>query len=428
MSESVSIFTRRPVWLTGLAVLVLGGAALVAWQPWRKAPPSVLVETRTLQDLVEVSGMVMPARAVTLKAEVTGTVHRLLVAENQRASAGLPLLRLDDTQARLQLESALANAETAQRQADTQLAGVRASREEVLHGQDITLGSLSERLEKTQLLVRQLEQDSARTQGLLAEGGVTAQAAEQQRQQLAQARIDERLARQELARARLGAPVINAENAYAQALTAVGNAGRQGRAAVALARDALARTTVRAPFAGTLTDWLVEPGAWVAPGTPLAQFQDLDALKVDLPVDELDVPKLKRGGLVSLTFDAYPDEPATGTIAHVSRASVTGSGNVQIFPVEVRFADPLSRIKPGMSADARIVVREIPNVLALPVGAVERKLDGYVVKVIEGRNTVERRITPGITTLEYVEVKSGLSAGERVAYNGAVAPSPGPSR
>ncbi|MEB3223130.1 MAG: efflux RND transporter periplasmic adaptor subunit [Candidatus Sericytochromatia bacterium] len=426
MPSPLATLTRRPV-LLGLALAGLGAVVgLGAWQPWRKAPPSVLVERRTLQDVVEVSGVVAAARAVTLKAEATGQVKDRLVPENGRVKAGAPLLRLDDTQARLQLETALANAETAARQAATQLDGASASREEAHHGQGITLGSLEERVRKIRLQREFLERETGRIQALLAEGGVTAQAAEQQRQQLTQARLDESLARQELARARLEGPVIAAENAYAAARTAVANAARQGQAAVAVARDNMARTTLRAPFTGTVTDWLVEPGAWVTPGTPLAQLQDLDALKVELPVDELDVPKLRVGGEVQLTFDAYPDAPTTGTIAMVSRASVTGSGNVQVFPVEVRFTDAEGRIKPGMSADARIVVREVRDVLAVPVGAVRRKVDGFAVTVVTGRATEERTITPGITTLEQVEVTQGLTAGERVEYAGAASPSPRP--
>ncbi|MEB3327795.1 MAG: efflux RND transporter periplasmic adaptor subunit [Candidatus Sericytochromatia bacterium] len=428
MTTPLSVLQRRPV-LLGLSlagVAVLGG--LAAWQPWRKAPPAIVVERRTLQDVVEVSGVVAASTAVTLKAETTGVVKARLVPENGRAKQGQALLQLDDTQARLQLETALANAETAERQAATQLAGASATRDEAQHGQGITLGSLEERLRKARLQREFLARETGRIQALLAEGGVTVQAAEQQRQQLAQARLDESLARQELARARLEGPVVAARNAYAAARTAVANAARQGRVAVAVARDNLARTTLRAPFAGTLTDWLVEPGAWVTPGTPLAQLQDLGALKVELPVDEIDVPKLRVGGTVQLTFDPYPDAPATGTIAMVSRASVTGSGNVQVFPVEVRFADPAGRVKPGMSADARIVVRQVADVLAVPVGAVERKADGFVVKVVQGRTTEERRITPGITTLEHVEVKDGLREGEQVVYQGAASPAPGARR
>lgn len=415
--------SRRPWLLAAAAVAVVGLGWLAVARPWQAPPATVAVERRTLQDVVEVSGTVEAARAVTLKAETTGAVARLLVAENQEAAAGAPLLALDASTATLQRDQARANAEAARAQARTQLANALASQAEIQRRQRVSLTNLANRVAKAQASLAFLEREVGRHEALLSEGAVSAQAAEAQRQQRAQARLDLALAKDELARVRSGAEVVGAANAVAQARTALAAADRQGRAAVALAEQAVADTTIEAPFAGTVTDWLVDPGAWVSPGTPLAQFQDLARLELVLPVDELDLPKLRVGGPVAITFDAYPDEAMPGAVTRISRASVTGTGNVQVFPVEVGFTDPQGRVRPGMSGDARIVVREVPGVLAVPVGAIRRHLQAFEVTVVKDGRPEPRAVTPGVATLEYVEIKAGLAEGERVVHAAAT---PGP--
>lgn len=424
MSDAAPKPNRRPVLIAALVVGVAGAVALGWFRPWQKAPPTVAVERRTLREAVEVSGSVEASQSVTIKAETTGAVRRLVVAENQAIAAGKVLLELDAAQARLQLDQARANAGASAAQARTQLRNALASQAETGRRQRVSLTTLKNRVAKAESALAFLAREVARNETLLAEGAISGQAAEGQRQQLAQAQIDLRLARDELARTASGAELVQAANAVAQARTQLATAERQGRAAVRLAEEAVADTTIAAPFAGTVTDWLVDPGAWVTPGTPLAQFQDLAHLELVLPVDELDLPKLRPGGAVAITFDAYPDERIPGTIARVSRASVTTTNSVQVFPVEVAFRDPQDRIRPGMSGDARIVVREVAGVLALPIGAIRRHLQEFQVTVVKDGRTEVRTITPGVTTLEHVEIKAGLQEGELVEWAGAATPAP----
>lgn len=419
--------TRKTLyWLVPSLVLVAVGG-FWGWKRFTAAPAGMMVVRRDLQEVVEVSGTVAAWQSVTLKAETTGVLKQQLVPENGRAARNTPLLQLDPTVARLQLEQAQAQAENAVAQARTQLDNALATQRETRRLQGVALSSLKSRQEKAELAYRFLQDELARSAKLQDEGAVTLVALETQQQQLRQAKLDLDLAKEEVNRASKGAELVAADNAVTQARTALDVAQRQGRTAVALAQDALNRTRLSAPFAGVVTEWLAEPGAWVTPGTPLAQFQTLDRLKLTLPVDELDVPKLSVGREVAIAFDAYPDEKATGAIVHISRASVLGSGNVQVFPVEVSFQDPAAQIRPGMSADARVVVQERPNVLAVPLGAIQREGGEFRVTVLKGRTREVRTVQTGLATLDYVEVLSGLEEGETIEFAGAV-PSPKPSR
>lgn len=415
----------RPVLAIAVIAVLAGVVFLVVKQPWRKAPETIAVTRTTLREVVEVSGVVKAARAVTLKAETTGAVQALVTPENRAVKDGQALLKLDDTQAQLQLDQARTSMNTAIAQARTQLTNGRATQAETGRRQRVSLQNLQNRVSKADSALAFLARETARSEGLLAEGAITAQAVAQQRQSLTQARLDLRLARDELARAASGAELVTSANALAQAATALANAERQGQAATRLAQKAVDDCVVKAPFAGTVTDWLIDPGAWVTPGFALAQFQDLADLRLELPLDELDLPKLRTGMTASITFDAFADEPMSGTIVSISRASVVGTGNVQVFPIEVRFANPGQRVRPGMSGDARIAVREVANVIAVPIGAVKRVQDRYTVDVVKDGKSESRPITPGIATLEQIEVKEGLAEGERITFEGAV-PSPKP--
>jgi multidrug efflux pump subunit AcrA (membrane-fusion protein) len=80
-----------------------------------------------------------------------------------------------------------------------------------------------------------------------------------------------------------------------------------------------------------------------------------------------------------------------------------------------------------MSADARVVVQERANVVAVPLGAIQREGGEFRVTVLKGRTREVRTVQMGLATLDYVEVLSGLEEGETIEFTGAV-PSPKPSR
>jgi HlyD family secretion protein len=191
---------------------------------------------------------------------------------------------------------------------------------------------------------------------------------------------------------------------------------------VALAREAAGRTSLVAPAAGRVTRWQVAPGDWLAIGTPVADFQVPEAFYLRLPVDELDLPKLRTGMPVAVTFDAFPDDALRGKVTRIGRVSQPTAEGAQAFPVEVAFEDPQGRARPGMNADARLVVREKQAALAIPVGAVRREGDRMVVTRLRADGKQETvPFEPGILTLDRVEVKQGLAEGDRLVLPGAAA-------
>lgn len=415
-----SLPNRKVLLLSLTAAVLVAGIGVAAFKPFAKPPETIKVERRTLEEIVEVSGMVEAAKSVVLKAETSGVVQEKLVPENAQAKKGQLLLRLDPDQAKAQLDQAEANAKAAVLQARTALANARKTLDETTARQRVSLQNARNQLKKADSNVGFLSGELARNESLLAEGGVASQAIESQRQQLQQAKLDARIARDNLERISTQTELVQAKNAYAQAATALDNATEQGRTAVAVAREAHERTRLTAPFAGTLTDWKVEEGDMVAPGTPLATLKTLDDLKLNLPVDELDVPKMRQGQEVSITFDAYAETPFKGRIVQIGRSSTAGAEKVQVFPVKVVFDDPEHRIKPGMSGDARILVAEHKDAISIPIGAVQRDKDKFTVNVLRDKKPVPVEIKPGISTLDYLEVKEGLQVGDPLVMPGGL--------
>jgi multidrug resistance efflux pump len=138
-----------------------------------------------------------------------------------------------------------------------------------------------------------------------------------------------RLAEIGVERARLG--VTTADVAVEQAAAAVAQAEaavQSATADVAEARAALARLTLAAPFAGTVSELLPELGELVAPGIPVARLGGNGWVVETTDLVELDVVRVAEGQAVEVTLDALPGETLRGTVVDVGRVPEVILGDV----------------------------------------------------------------------------------------------------
>lgn len=407
----------RKYLLGGAAFVVLGvGAAWYSSQPHAPAYETLTLQPETLVSTVDVSGIVESERKVTLKANVSLQIGGRRVQENQRVAQGTPLLSLDNANYRLQVNQAQVQRDTSEKQALTELTTAQKALETALTQARYNQVNLSNQWQKAEENLYFLQRELERQQRLYQQKVIPAQSYQQSQQQLQQARLDLQNAKNRLEQATQNHPeVVTARQRVTQAQTALTVARQQGVVNVALPQETLRQSQVVAPFAGAVTRWLVNRGDSAAPATPLAEFQDLQDLRLVLGLNELDVPKVRPGAAVEVLFDAYPEQPFTGSVVAMSQASVSDSNNVQTYPIRVWFANPGFKIKPGMSGDAKITATRKTGVLAVPLGAIERKDDKFVVQVLSAEQTAEERVVKvGISTLEKIEVTEGLKAGEQV--------------
>jgi membrane fusion protein, macrolide-specific efflux system len=260
---------------------------------------------------------------------------------------------------------------------------------------------------------------------------VARQEAEMEQERLALAYASLQLGRSEKARAVSISPQTELDQARHEAAAARARL-QMGKVALDTARDRLRYTSIEAPIAGTVTQRGINPGEVVVPGVtstfegkPLLVIADLSTLLVKIDLNQIDVARLRKGQKADITVDALPGKKYTAHVSKVAPAAVavTRGQGPDVFPVEAELdrGQDLGDIKPGMTADVRIVVATHKDVLILPIEAVVTTKDQNRVTAIEqaGRETrtVQRDVTVGERNDRDVEVKSGLKQGDKVLIN-----------
>lgn len=190
----------------------------------------------------------------------------------------------------------------------------------------------------------------------------------------------------------------------------------RAEAGVATARAAQAEldavsgyATIRAPFGGTVTRRLVDPGAFAAPGAPLLEIQDGSRLRITVAVPPVVAQRLQPGQRLSGSIEGQPVE------AVVEGVVPAGAGAMSSLNLLVD--NRAGRYLP-MSSATIAVPGETRRVLVVPSGALVRQGDLTGVRVREGDGLVLRWVTLGdmaSTDGSPVEIRSGLRGGDIVA-------------
>jgi membrane fusion protein, multidrug efflux system len=166
---------------------------------------------------------------------------------------------------------------------------------------------------------------------------------------------------------------------------------------------------VRAPFDGVVSEKMVSPGEWVAPGKPLFTLVDDDPLKVELSVSEVAVTQIKENQRVELVAVAHPDKRYGATVTRLG-AEI---GRTRSLIVEARIDDN-SDLVPGMFVEAHVKVGEVVRPV-LPAEAVVRRGKTWRAFVIKNGEAEERPVQvgppPGPGQVSIVE---GIAKGEKV--------------
>lgn len=212
-------------------------------------------------------------------------------------------------------------------------------------------------------------------------------------------------------------------------------------AAVNRIEAVIAQKTITAPFAGRLGIRKVEKGQYVSPGMALVSLQALDPIRVDFPMPEQFIGKLRVGQTVEVTVDAFPGQTFTGEIQSLD-ARVAQDTRTLL----VRGLLPNARrmLLPGMFANVTVLAGEPSDVITVLRTAVTYSLYGdsvYVVKQKEGQAppakdgqpaapqlVAERRfVKSGQMRDDRVAIISGVTVGEEVITTGQLKLNPGAS-
>ncbi len=185
---------------------------------------------------------------------------------------------------------------------------------------------------------------------------------------------------------------------------------------------ALGKTVIRAPFAGVVGLRQVSPGAYVGKGDDLVRLDALGTLKLEVPVPETALPRVRIGQRISLTVDALPGQRFSGTVHAIDPVVDPVSRNVR---VRARIANPKGQLKPGMFARATADLGGRTRAILLPEQVIVPRADGsYVFLAVDGKAEL-RKVTLGKREPGRVEVVSGVAEGDTVILDGQIKLRPG---
>jgi membrane fusion protein, multidrug efflux system len=166
---------------------------------------------------------------------------------------------------------------------------------------------------------------------------------------------------------------------------------------------------VRAPFDGVISEKMVSPGEWVAPGKPLFTLVDDDPLKVELSISEIAVPLVKQDQRVELRTVSQPDKAIGATVTRLG-AEI---GRTRSLIVEA-VIDKDSGLVPGMFVEAHLKIGEV-NRAIVPKDAVVKRGKTWRAFVIKKGEVEERVVQLGPDPSEgQRSIKQGLTKGEKV--------------
>ncbi len=359
----MAVDTRSRKIVLGLVIVILIGAAAFALTWDTDPPPEPLLtgvaEIADVRPVLRETGVIRPYREVVVTSGVSGRLVRLEAREGERVRAGEVVARIEPDLNQAQL-----------------VAQVRSAYE---------AGRL--RLE-----VAETEHERARR---MVEAGVLTEQA-----------LGDRTADRDAARIQL--------EATEQQFRLMRESGVLDGADAGI-------LSVVSPASGVVIQRGVEEGEAVQAGTgvfgggtAIITVAELDRLKIESEVNEIDIGMIEIGRPATITLDAYPGAEFQGRVTHVSPAA-RDRGGVRVFDVEVEVEGSDLRLRPGMTANLDILGPRREGVLTVPIEAVFRVEGRDVAYRMEGEQPVAVPVSLGLSDTERVEILAGLEPGDRIA-------------
>jgi HlyD family secretion protein len=325
--------------LFALLILALAGAGF-GYRSWR-------LRNGHSPNVVRVSGNIETTDA-EVSFKIPGRVVQRLVDEGHPVREGQPIAILDSTE--LAQQVALQKAELSAAEADLAelLAGNRP--EEIEQGRAA--------LAVTKFELERAGADYRRARELYQQGIVSVRDFEirQADFDVAQAKLRDASERLSLLEEGPRKEKIAQARAHAEA----------ARQALAKALTQLGYTSVASPLTGVVISKNVEPGEYVAAGTPIVTVGDLEHTWLRAYINETDLGRVKLGQPVHVTTDTYPGRVYEGRVSFISPEAEFTPKNVQtdkervklVYRVKIDIANSRLELKPGMPADAEILLAE----------------------------------------------------------------------
>ena len=190
---------------------------------------------------------------------------------------------------------------------------------------------------------------------------------------------------------------------------------RVAEASLQLAEAKLAKTEIKAPFAGIIGLRVMSVGDYVKEGADIVNLESIDPLKVDFRVPEIYLRQVQVGQPLEVTLDALPGKSYEGRVFAINPL-VDANGRAIVIRAVVKNAD--TALRPGMFARVRLITRDQQDALVLPEQAIVPQGDEqYVFKVVDGK-AFRTKVAVGQRRDGKVEITGGLATGDMVVSAG----------
>ena len=372
-----------------VAALVVLGAAALLWWHFFFAPPA------DQGRLVRVSGNIEVTEA-QVAFKLAGRVQERLVDEGMSVDQGQVIARLEDADLRADQASRRAELQTAQAALAELKAGSRPEEKAAAKAaldkaewglKELIAGSRPQQKASAEAVLKSATADKDRAQldfdrasRLVDSKTISPQDYDRAKAAYTMALEKVRDANQQLSLVQEGPRSEDIDQAralrnQAQAQYDLVEAGprqedkdqaaakvEQAKAAVDLADARISYATVYSPLKGIVLSKNIEPGEYVAPGTPVVTVGDMVNVWLRAYIDEPDLGRVKVGQKARVTTDTYPGRVYPGTISFISQEAEFTPKNVQtekervklVYRIKIDIQNPKMELKAGMPADAQI--------------------------------------------------------------------------
>jgi RND family efflux transporter MFP subunit len=290
------------------------------------------VEWATMSGEFDVVGSFAPYKQAAVMSEAAGKVVQLNIENGSTVQAGATLAAIDNDLLKIQLETTKTN-------------------------------------------LAKAENDYARLQRLLGEGGVT---------------------QQQLDDAKLG----------------IDNLKQQIKGT----EKQITMSYVKAPISGVISNKMVERGSLISPAMQLATITNISRLKMQVHLTEEQVVTVKKGQRIGMKADLFPDRNFEGMVSFID----VNAGPSRRYLVEIEIANTGDVLKAGMTGTVHFKGGASRQVLSVPREAIVGSIQEARVYVAEGNKAVLKDVEAGAVFGNKIEIKGGLTQGETIIVSGQI--------
>lgn len=172
--------------------------------------------------------------------------------------------------------------------------------------------------------------------------------------------------------------------------------------------------TITAPWSGVVSRLHVKEGQFAAPRTILMEMYDPDSIVIRAAIPERHAPEVKAGMQADIRLDAYPGQLLPGRIERVYPYL---ESRLRTRTVEMVPESPVDLL-PGMFARIELLLEKAEDVVVVPTQAIVETPEGKAVYMVFESRAVKRSVQTGIREENRIEIRTGISAGDRVVVEG----------